>query len=176
MKTTPAQLVVTLALLLTSLPGCVGPGHDAVAFEGNPERDAVLAVVARSFEAISAKGEESAKIWREVLLPEGSMSSVRLRDGALAVNVQDFAAHFQDLADRPDPRPSLERLWDPTVLVDGDVAMVWARYDFWLDGELSHGGTDVVVLLRTNDGWRIASFAWTAEFDAPPSPLGPPKY
>ena len=129
-------------------------------------------VVARSFDAISAKGEESAEIWREVLLPKGSMGSVSLRDGVLTAHVQDFAAHFQDLADRPDPRPDLERLWDPTVLIDGNVALVWARYDFWLDGKLSHGGTDVVTLLRMSDGWRIASFAWTTEFDAP---LGPPN-
>ena len=73
-------------------------------------------------------------------------------------------------------RPYLERMWDPTVLIDGDIATVWTRYDFWLDGKFSHGGTDVVVLLRTDDGWKIASFAWTSEPDATDSPLGPPDF
>jgi hypothetical protein len=65
-------------------------------------------------------------------------------------------------------------MWDPTVLIDGDIAMVWTRYDFHIDGEFSHCGVDAVLLLRTDDGWRIASLAWTSEKDCNPSPLGLP--
>jgi hypothetical protein len=176
MKPKLTQSPTALTVLLISLAGCVGTGHRAVAFAGDTERDAVLAVVARSFDAIASKGPHTADIWREVLLPTGSMSSVRERDGKLVVHAEDFAAHYERLTTRQDPNPYLERMWDPTVLIDGDLAVVWTRYDFWLDGTLSHGGTDVIVLLRTDEGWRIASFAWTSESDAPPSPLGPPKF
>jgi len=155
---------------------CVGTGHQAVAFEGDPERDAVLAVVERSFEAISAKGAEGEAIWREVLLEQGgSMSSVRTTDGVRQVRVMDYDEQFARFKEEPDPRSYLERMWDPTVLIDGDIATVWTRYDFWLDGAFSHGGTDVVVLLRTDDGWKIASFFWTSEPEATDSPLDPPE-
>ena len=69
--------------------------------------------------------------------------------------------------------PDRYRHWN--LSVDGDVATVWTRYDFFIDGAFSHGGTDVIVLLRTDDGWRIASLVWTVETDPEPSPLGPPS-
>ena len=38
----------------------------------------------------------------------------------------------------------LERMWDPIVLIDGDIAMVWTRYDFFIDGEFKcHGDIQV---------------------------------
>ena len=112
----------------------------------------------------------------QVLLDQGAMSSVRDVDGERRVPVMDYDEHFQRFADEPDPRPYLERLWEPVVLIDGDIAMVWARYDFWLGEVFSHGGTDVVVLLRTDAGWKIASFAWSVETEATDTPLGPPDF
>ena len=52
--------------------------------------------------------------------------------------------------------------------------MVWTRYDFYIDSEFSHCGTDAWIMLRTDQGWRIASLAWTSEQDCEPGPLGPP--
>lgn len=168
--------LLVLLLLFSPLIGCAVGGHGAVRFEGDPDRADVLAVVARSFEAIAAKGAAGAAIWREVLLDEGSMSSVRVRDGDRLVRVEDYAAHFARFDEEPDPRAYLERMWEPIVLVDGDIAAVWMRYDFWLDQAFSHGGTDVIVLLRTMAGWKIASFSWTAEPEATGSPLGEPDF
>lgn len=174
--TTPRALHrLALALLLLPLAACAAH-QQAVRFEGDADRDAVLAVVERSFEAIAAKGPESEALWREVLLDRGAMSSVREVDGERRVHVMDYGEHFERFADEPDPRPYLERLWEPVVLIDGDIATVWARYDFWLDEQFSHGGTDVVVLLRTDDGWKIASFAWSVETEATDTPLGPPDF
>ena len=105
---------------------------------------------------------------------EGSMSSVRTRDGARATSVRSFAEHLERTAGA-EPGPGyLERMWDQTVLVEGDVAVVWTPYDFWLGGEFSHGGVDVITLLRTDEGWRIASFAWSVVPDFE-SPLPPPR-
>jgi tetratricopeptide (TPR) repeat protein len=69
----------------------------------------------------------------------------------------------------------LERMWDPTVMVHGTVASVWTPYDFHVNGEFSHCGVDAFNLVKTDDGWRIASIVWTVEpTGCPPSPLGPP--
>lgn len=69
----------------------------------------------------------------------------------------------------------LERMWDPTVMIRGAMAVVWTPYDFHRDGEFSHCGIDAVSLVRTNAGWRIASLVWTVErTGCTPSPLGPP--
>ena len=70
----------------------------------------------------------------------------------------------------------VERGYDPTVLVSSPIAMVWYPYDFYLDGEWSHCGIDIFNLVRTNDGWRIASMMWNAEQPpaCKPHPDGPP--
>ncbi|MEE2940482.1 MAG: hypothetical protein VX460_08870 [Planctomycetota bacterium] len=162
------------AALLASLAACAAPPHPAIRPEGDAERAAVLAVVQRSFDAIQAQGEEGARLWREVLLDRGSMSSVRARDGARATSGRTFAEHLERTANA-EPGPSyLERMWDQTVLIDGDAAVVWTPYDFWLGGDFSHGGVDVITLLRTDEGWRIASFVWSVVPDFE-SPLPPPS-
>ncbi|QZH73978.1 MAG: nuclear transport factor 2 family protein [Erythrobacter sp.] len=43
------------------------------------------------------------------------------------------------------------------VLVDGPVAMVWADYAFYLNGERSHCGVDVFTLVRVAGEWKIAT-------------------
>lgn len=162
-----AVVAPILALLVVLPAGCAGPRpHGAVSAE---DRAAVLAVVEATFEAIRS-GDPAG--WDAVLLEEGTMSSVAGAPGEREIRFREFAASRQ-----PSERAGdfLERSWEPTVLVDGDVATVWTRYDFFIDGAFSHGGTDVFVLLRTDDGWRIASLVWTVETDPEPSPLGPPS-
>ena len=69
----------------------------------------------------------------------------------------------------------LERMWSPTVMIRGTIAVVWTPYDFHRDGAFSHCGIDAFNLVRTNEGWRIANIVWTVEpTGCEPSPLGPP--
>lgn len=164
---------ILLATLLAGLSACASTTTPALRLDGDADRAAVLAVVQRSFDAIAAQGEEGAKIWEEVLLDRGSMSSVRTQDGTNAVSTRTFAEHLQRTASAKAGPSYLERMWDQTVLIEGDIAVVWTPYDFWLGGEFSHGGIDVVTLLRTEDGWKVASFAWSVVRDYE-SPLPPP--
>jgi len=135
------------------------------------DRAEVLGVVQRAFDALDDGDEQT---WGNLLLEDGIFSSVRDVNGARRIQTTTFGEHVARATAPNDDRVFLERMWEPTVLIDGDLAVVWTRYDFHLDGEFSHCGTDGVLLLRTDDGWRIASLAWTTEQDCEPSPLGPP--
>jgi hypothetical protein len=68
-----------------------------------------------------------------------------------------------------------ERIWNPDVRIHGLIATVWAAYDFWIDGKLSHCGVDAFDLIKTPEGWRIAGGVYTVETQCSPSPLGPLK-
>ena len=72
--------------------------------------------------------------------------------------------------------PMTERIWDPEVRVDGDVASIWAPYDFYVDGSFSHCGHDAVHLVRADGRWRVLSMTYTVA--EPPDcrlhPDGPP--
>ena len=72
--------------------------------------------------------------------------------------------------------PLIERFWDPTILVDGQLTTVWTPYDFYAGTEFSHCGIDVVTILNEGGAHRIVALSWTRL--QPPAcelhPDGPP--
>lgn len=59
-----------------------------------------------------------------------------------------------------------ERYWSPTVMIRGGIAVVWAPYEFWIDGETSHCGVDVVDFVKTDGKWLVSNAMWTVEPEA----------
>lgn len=62
----------------------------------------------------------------------------------------------------PGPERYDERLGDPAVEVDGDIAMVWSPYTFRIDGKLHHCGTDHFDLVRENGRWLVQNITWSS--------------
>lgn len=58
-----------------------------------------------------------------------------------------------------------ERLVEPEVRVDGDMATVWTGYTFHVGTRFSHCGYDALQLARTSDGWKIVSIMDTRRPD-----------
>jgi hypothetical protein len=86
------------------------------------------------------------------LLPGGS--AVLMRNGKPAQMT------FEVLADRlsqPGKETHEERIHDATVLVDGDVATIWAPFEFLVDGKIDHCGRDIANMVRVDDRWLIAA-------------------
>ncbi len=68
----------------------------------------------------------------------------------------------------------VERYWDPTVMIEGNIAHFWAPYDFHINGEFSHCGIDSFQLVKRDGQWLISNLSWTRQYDdCEPSPLGP---
>jgi arginase len=65
-----------------------------------------------------------------------------------------------------------EQVYDVQVLVDGEMASVWAPYTFYLDGAISHCGINSIELLRDADGWKVTQLSDTRSEDGCPDPLG----
>lgn len=65
-----------------------------------------------------------------------------------------------------------ERVYDVSVMTDGDMASVWAPYTFYLEGAISHCGVDSIELLRDRDGWKVTQLSDTRRSDGCPDPLG----
>lgn len=134
---------------------------------------AVIEAARSLLDAISARDTALA---RAVSTPDMQMRST----APAGAPTQDAPAmsldEFLDILTRPGPA-FVERMWDPQVRIRGRIADVWTPYDFWADGELSHCGVDAFQLVRTEDGWRVASVVWTIE--QPPAceehPDGPPE-
>jgi hypothetical protein len=57
-----------------------------------------------------------------------------------------------------------ERIHDPLVRIDNDLAVVWAPFEFRINGKLDHCGTDLFSLVH--DGkWLIGSLSATLRKD-----------
>jgi hypothetical protein len=58
-----------------------------------------------------------------------------------------------------------ERIHDPYVRIDHDLAVVWAPFNFLIDGKLDHCGRDLFNLNQTNGRWQIVALAATTRTD-----------
>jgi len=143
----------------------------AATLSTTPADEAVLAAVQNFFDSMAAKDVEAA---REVLVPEGQFFSVRVVDGKKVVRSSTNQEFLDGLA--KSEGDWLERMWDPEVRIQGDLATVWTPYDFHLDGEFSHCGIDAFDLMKIDGTWKITGGSYTVERrGCLASPLGPPK-
>lgn len=54
-----------------------------------------------------------------------------------------------------------ERVQNPIVQLDGNLASVWVEYSFYIGPKLSHCGVDAFQLARDASGWKIVAIADT---------------
>ncbi len=122
-----------------------------------PEEQAVLAPINEMFDGMTRRDAAAIK---KPLLPGGSM--VLMRDGKPTQMTFDA---FADLVGKPGKAHIEERIHDPLVRIDNDLAVVWAPFEFLVDGKVDHCGTDLFNLVRTDGKWLIASVADTGRKD-----------
>lgn len=98
---------------------------------------------------------------------QGLLFSHRIRDGQEIVRARTFA---DDLANIASGEGTFREVyWDPTVLVRGNIAVVWAEYSFDLDGKRSHCGIDVFNLIKIDGAWKVTGIQYTVEPDNCPA-------
>ena len=122
----------------------------------SPEQEAVLAPVNAVFAALAARDAAGLDAHFD---PAAQLTVVHERaDGPNRVarlTWQQFAGGL-----RPGPERFEEVLIDPTVAIDGDLAVVWGAYVFRIDGRISHCGVDHFDLIRQDGAWKINGLTW----------------
>ena len=126
-------------------------------YAATPEEQAVLASVQSMFDGMAKRDAVAIK---EPTLPGGTM--VLMRDGK---STQMTFEAFADRVGKPGTTQIEERIHDPLVRIDNDLAMVWAPFEFLVDGKVDHCGTDLFNLVRKDGKWLIASVADTGRKD-----------
>src|SRR5271156_5882797 len=122
-----------------------------------PEEQAVLVPVKAMFDGMAKR---NAAAIMEPLLAGGTL--VLMRDGK--PTQMTFEA-FADRVGKPGTTKIEERIHDPLVRIDNDLAVVWAPFEFLVDGKVDHCGTDLFNLVRKDGKWLIASVADTGRKD-----------
>jgi hypothetical protein len=136
-----------------------------IAYADSGDREAILAVMEKAFAAVQSGIPDD---WRAIQLAEGTTLSFRPgpddRPDELEMRISNNEKFLVGL--EPDGHDYVER-WtgEPTVLIRGPIAVVWGEYEFWIDGEFSHCGVDLVDLVKIEGEWKIANFTWTVEME-----------
>lgn len=176
----PARPSLAVAVLLAGASACElpdPPEADRSHWGAPPEVEAELrGVIQDLFDAMETRDME---LGRRLLLSGGRFLALRETPDGTVFREQSHDQFLEWLADQEPV--VLERFWDPEILIRRDLAVVWTPYDFFLNREFSHCGVDAFTLVKTDEGWRIATTVYTVEVtgcDEPPviSPLGPPEW
>ena len=147
------------ACRLIALLAFLTPAVFAAAPNSSNDEQAVLAPVQALFAGMT---QRDAAAIRAPLLPGGSM--VLMREGKpVQMSFDDFASRVA----KPAPTHIEERIHHPVVRIDHDLAVVWAPFDFLVDGKVDHCGTDLFSLVRQNGQWLIAGVADTGRKTCP---------
>jgi len=126
------------------------------------EQQAVLAPITQMFDGMEKRDAAAIK---KPVLSGGTM--VLMRDGKpVQMTFEDFATRVG----KPGTAHIQERIHDPLVRIDRDLAVVWAPFEFLVDDKVDHCGTDLFVLVHTDGQWVIASVADTGRKDCAGKP------
>lgn len=110
-------------------------------FDGLARRDSALILAAMRSDATATAASEK---------PDGTRTVRRM-------SATEFAAGI-----KPGPERFEERLTDPAIDIDGDIAMVWSAYVFLVDGKVHHCGVDHFDLVRDAGKWKVANITWSS--------------
>jgi hypothetical protein len=88
---------------------------------------------------------------------------IKTRDGKTVVHNLTADAFSKNFSEK---KVVKEDMYAPEVRVDGDLALVWGRYVFFIEGKISHCGLNAFHLVRTAEGWKIGGIASTIDAGA----------
>lgn len=131
-----------------------------MALAQHPEEAAVLAVTQQIFDGINQKNGD---LIRSAMIPEGMVMATFQQEGthrARFTSAEDFISQV----DNP-PQEFHERMFETTVHIQKGIAVVWAAYDFHLDGAFSHCGIDNFSLVKIGEEWKVVSLTYTVEME-----------
>ncbi len=149
-------MVLPFALLLMAQAAPKLPPANPVPYE-----DVDVAEVMRPINALFAAFETGdAKAMLAQVYPDGRVTAVGQRaDGANGIRRQSWT----QFAERITPDATFEeRIYDPAIDVDGDIAMVWAPFIVRISGKVSNCGFDHFDLVRESGTWKVMNLTFSS--------------
>ncbi|MBE2990596.1 hypothetical protein IFR23_01040 [Sphingomonas sp. CFBP 13603] len=153
--------MILLSLLLAA--GQITPVQPIVKGTGLPpavatEEAGVMVPIDALLAALAARDGQA--ILAQVRPDGGATVAEEKADGTRTVRRMAWPAFAATI--KPGPERYAERLTDPAVDIDGDIAMVWSPYVFTIDGKVAHCGTDHFDMVREAGRWKIANITWSS--------------
>jgi Putative lumazine-binding len=128
-----------------------------VGCSGRQSETAVMAPVQAMFDGMAHRDAAAIKAsWLPggvlVVVVEGNLRQITVENFANRVATSG-TTHIE------------EQIHDPQVRIDHDLAVVWAPFNFFIEGKLDHCGRDIFSLDEKNGRWQIVALAATTRRD-----------
>lgn len=121
--------------------------------QGNrKEERAVKATIKRFFEGMET-GDTSLLLSTCTSTPVFQTYMAK-KSGELVLHTEDFSDFVAFIGSNTQDKFK-ERIKFEAVHVEESLASVWTPYSFYLNGKLSHTGTNSFQLVKMADGWKI---------------------
>jgi hypothetical protein len=146
MRSTPLIFLLALATPCTTV--------------GQSAEEQVVAVAEALFDAMRSKDTGTL---RRLMLPEARLVAIDETKEPRTVAWTDLEQFIERIAGLE--TEILERMWSPTVEIDGSIATVWTPYDFHRDGTFSHCGIDAFHMVRIEESWKIAHVTYNRRLE-----------
>lgn len=124
----------------------------AVQLAAQNEERAVKAVINRFFEGME-KGDTA--LLKSTCTNDPILQSYMAdKAGNMMIYTEDYR-DFVSFIGMPKTDKYDEQIEFEKVLVEKSLASVWTPYVFYLNGKISHCGTNSFQLVKTSEGWKI---------------------
>lgn len=168
---------IGLVVMLTLLSACKAPatpiqqiavghqsGEEAAVLEALDLYVTAISETDLQAQAAMMTPEGMTYVWRPIYRVDDDGSWRPAEGGGMEI-VARSNSYWTDPS-RDDGRDLRERYWSPTVLIRGGIGVVWAPYEFWVDGETTHCGVDVFDFVKVDGKWLVSNAMWTVEPEA----------
>jgi len=94
---------------------------------------------------------------------DAQLQRVTQKDGKTEITAPGSTQGFVDyVAKNGKSKKHDEPVWDYEISAGGNLASIWVKYAFYLDGEFHHCGVENFLLVKT-DRWRIFHLVDTSQ-------------
>lgn len=126
----------------------------------DPDRKEILNKVQQFFDALEL---QDTVLFKSILLMEGETWAISDKDGSVKYSMRPFRDRLKTFVNPANVIQ--ERMLGAEIKIHKRIAMAWVPYSLDISGKFSHCGIDVFTFLKTSEGWKIATAAFTVEPD-----------
>lgn len=143
--------IFLLILLLTSI-------NSFAQKKRNLEEKEILLKVQQFFDALE---KQDTLLFKSILLTNGQVWAISEKENAAKYSMRQFSDFMKTLINPA--RIIQERMLSSEIKIHNRIAMAWVPYTLDISGKFSHCGVDLFTFLKTDEGWKIATAAYTIE-------------
>ncbi|WP_395809726.1 nuclear transport factor 2 family protein [Daejeonella sp.] len=127
------------------------------------DKKEILQKVQQFFDALET---QDTVLYKSILLKDGQTWAISEKDGTVKYSMRQFSDRLKTLIN---PNSIIqEKTLSSKVMIHKQIAMAWVPYTLDISGKFSHTGVDVFTLLKTSEGWKISTLAFTMDYDSKP--------